>query len=81
MSSFAEICPKSQTESMIYGYGTLKFICMDTPVLHRCIELNLVPIMALHLKVLNNEVSQVIKKRRTPKKTYKANKLNSFPFT
>ncbi|CAL8100973.1 unnamed protein product [Orchesella dallaii] len=59
MGSFAQICPKTQTESMIYGYGTLKFICMDTPVLHRCIELNLVPIMTQHLKILNTEVSRM----------------------
>ncbi|ODN00752.1 Armadillo repeat-containing protein 2 [Orchesella cincta] len=59
MGSFAQICPKTQTESMIYGYGTLKFICMDTPVLHRCIELNLVPIMTQHLKILNTAVSKM----------------------
>ena len=57
MESFAQICPKSQTESMIYGYGTLKFICTETPVIIRILSPNLIPIMALHLKILNYEVS------------------------
>ncbi len=56
MKSFSQICPKSQTESMIYGYGTLKFLCGDISVLNRVVDLNLIPIMALHLKILNCEV-------------------------
>ena len=57
MDSFGQICPLTQTESMIYGYGTLKFICMEKKVLLRIVELNLVPIMTLHLKLLNYELT------------------------
>ncbi|CAG7720917.1 unnamed protein product [Allacma fusca] len=62
MESFGQICPLTQTESMIYGYGTLKFICMEKNVLTRIVQLNLIPIMTLHLKLLNYELSKRIKK-------------------
>ena len=56
MESFGQTCPITQTESMIYGYGTLKFLCMEKNVLLRIVDLNLIPIMTLHLKLLNYEV-------------------------
>ncbi|CAG7725783.1 unnamed protein product [Allacma fusca] len=62
MESFGQICPLTQTESMIYGYGTLKFICMEKNVLTRIVQLNLIPIMTLNLKLLNYELSKRINK-------------------
>ncbi|CAG7719388.1 unnamed protein product [Allacma fusca] len=53
MESISRICPITQTDSMIYGYGTLKFICTDKSVLTRILQLNLVPTMTLHLNLLN----------------------------
>jgi len=61
MYSLGEICPMTQTESMIYGYGTLKFLCAEEPVLHQVLDLNLISVMVLHLKILNYEASQMKK--------------------
>lgn len=61
MYSLGEICPLTQTESMIYGYGTLKFICTEEGVLSQVLDLNLISIMVLHLKILNYETSQMKK--------------------
>jgi len=57
MSSLGQICPLTQTESMIYGYGTLKFICSKGETLHQALDLNLIGVMSLHLNILNHEVS------------------------
>jgi hypothetical protein len=54
MHSLGQICPLTQTESMIYGYGTLKFICSNKDgALVQVLGLNLIAVMSLHLNILN----------------------------
>ena len=56
MNNLGQICPLTQTESMIYGYGTLKFICSKEGTLVQVLNLNLIAVMSLHLNILNYEV-------------------------
>lgn len=47
--------PHEDAESLIYGYGALKFLTMNPDLMERAMNNGCLPLMLLHLKMINLE--------------------------
>ncbi|XP_065215268.1 armadillo repeat-containing protein 2 [Planococcus citri] len=45
--------PDEDSEALIYGYGALKFLMMNSNILYHALENGILPLMTLHLKMIN----------------------------
>ncbi|KAF2880199.1 hypothetical protein ILUMI_26000 [Ignelater luminosus] len=46
--------PLDDGEACVYGYGSVKFLTMNSKLLKRILELGILQLMVLHIKIINN---------------------------
>ncbi|XP_066248328.1 armadillo repeat-containing protein 2 isoform X2 [Euwallacea similis] len=46
--------PVDDAEACVYAYGALKFLTMNTKILHKVLDLGILPLMVLHIKLINS---------------------------
>ncbi|XP_050309639.1 armadillo repeat-containing protein 2 isoform X2 [Anthonomus grandis grandis] len=46
--------PLDDAEACVYAYGALKFLTMNGQLLQKVVELGILPLMVLHIKIINN---------------------------
>ncbi|XP_017784386.1 PREDICTED: armadillo repeat-containing protein 2 isoform X2 [Nicrophorus vespilloides] len=46
--------PLDDAEACVYGYGSIKFLTMNAKLLHQILSLGILPLMVLHIKLVNN---------------------------
>lgn len=56
MESLGSASPIEDTEALIYGYGAIKFLTMNTRLLKVILEQGILQLIVLHIKIINNTV-------------------------
>ncbi|KAK9693613.1 hypothetical protein QE152_g34085 [Popillia japonica] len=46
--------PLDDSEACVYGYGSIKFLTMNSNLLQKILSLGILPLMVLHVKIINN---------------------------
>ncbi|XP_065163837.1 armadillo repeat-containing protein 2 isoform X2 [Atheta coriaria] len=46
--------PLDDAEACVYGYGSIKFLTMNSKLLQKILSLGILPLMVLHIKLVNN---------------------------
>lgn len=49
--------PLEDAEALVYGYGAIKFLTLNSKLLDACLNLGILQLMVLHLRMLNLAVS------------------------
>ncbi|XP_066138168.1 armadillo repeat-containing protein 2 isoform X2 [Euwallacea fornicatus] len=58
--------PVDDAEACVYAYGALKFLTMNPKILHKVLDLGILPLMVLHMKLINSTKTE---KTPLPKQT------------
>lgn len=56
LDALGRCSPLDDAEACVYGYGAIKFLTMNPKLLEKISELGILPLMVLHLKIVNNAV-------------------------
>nr|XP_022913013.1 armadillo repeat-containing protein 2 isoform X1 [Onthophagus taurus] len=54
VDSIGRCSPLEDAEACVYGYGAIKFLTMNPNLLQRTINFGILPLMVLHLQLINN---------------------------
>lgn len=54
-------------EACVYAYGALKFLTMNVKLLGKVLDLGILPLMVLHIKLINTAVRAL---RDSPRKAF-----------
>ncbi|XP_030747859.1 armadillo repeat-containing protein 2 isoform X2 [Sitophilus oryzae] len=46
--------PIDDAEACVYGYGSIKFLTMNSKLMEKILDLGILPLMVLHIKLINN---------------------------
>lgn len=57
MDALGRSSPIEDAEACVYAYGAIKFLTMNTKVLQQILDLGILPLMVLHIKLINTAVS------------------------
>lgn len=60
VNSLGLATPDEDSEALIYGYGALKFLMMNSSILQCALDNGILQLMALHLKMVNLAVSVLV---------------------
>ena len=56
LTALGRNCPMTDFEAFVYGYGGLKFVTLNTKLLHVLEGVGFIQLATLHLKVLVNQI-------------------------